>query len=152
MYVYIYNRNINHINEHPYLKILKLILTSSWIIPNIQLFRSISISINLCRYRYRSLQILIYTYSDVYLQIYIYIYRCVLVCVFTYRTEMIRPIKKMVPKNPPIIRGTFNSGGEKTMQITGALSLSIQRLQGYIWDICYIKVFYGVYGQKLIYR
>ena len=38
---------------------------------------------------------------------------CVSVC-FTYRTQMIRPIKKMVMKNPPIDR-TYNPVGDKTL-------------------------------------
>ena len=39
---------------------------------------------------------------------------CVSVC-FTYRTELIRPIKKTVPKNPPIIGRTFNPVGDGTL-------------------------------------
>ena len=48
------------------------------------------------------------------IDLYLKIKMCVTVC-FTYRTPMIRPIKKTVPKNPPIIRGTFNSVGDKTL-------------------------------------
>ena len=47
---------------------------------------------------------------DLYLKIKLYVTVC-----FTYRTPMIRPIKKTVPKNPPIIRRTFNSVGDKTL-------------------------------------
>ena len=133
-YVYIYCLYIICVTEPPTIIIQTLLLrfSSRFSLHHglslTQIFRSRSIDL----YRYR------YTYLDLQIYLFRQIQMCFTVC-FTYRTQMISPIKKTIPKDPPIIRRTFNSVGGKILQITGEMPYPFR--EGYVWDMCHSKVF-----------